>query len=351
MELAGAGVKDIADWGRQNIRGIYKPGYELLLKKLGTVDWASYIGQLALASPIDLECNETHREKIFVEDALPIYRLARLSIAAHRLDVFSKPQLEEALNRFGLADTLLSMAGMPSVAATFAPIVQKEIDPLFPLRPIVKGPATKSRTESGLYDYRRYAFSMIEKFKFGHRHALHQYLPAGRLAEIFLRQDVSDEVFLSNLSGFQQAITDRITPFQVEPDLTFFGDRVNFNGRRAKSRAYSFGDNMLHLLFSEACSSLVKPARRMRRPDDLIAMFVDRLAFAKDGSDYGDSPLGDALKQQQTLELSEEWERLRRLWPSTEVSVARFWTYLRDELGGVGERSLKARLYDQPLFN
>jgi len=151
-------------------------------------------------------------------------------------------------------------------------------------------------------------------------------------------------------AGFQEALLDQQSIFAVEPDLTIFRDHITFNGRRKGSRAYAFGDNILHLLFTEACRSLVKPTRRMRRPDDLVEMFTSRLQAASNPPLKNDTPLGRALEYERTLELSEEWHRLRTLWPSAEVSLAQFWTYLRHELGTAGERTLKSRLYDRPLF-
>jgi hypothetical protein len=352
LEATSASADEIAEWEQLSIKGIYKTGYELLLTKLGSIPSAYFVGKLALASPVDLECNQANKTEIFVEDVLPIYRLARLTLALPRVIEHPAAERDDALDRFGLADSLLWAAGMPSLTETLAPIVQHEIDPLPPLRPIVSSLAVSSNgtSPSDLYDYRRYAFSMIEKFQNGHRQSLHSLLPPGRLAAIFLNADKSDEHFLWDLAKFKEAILDQDERFATEPDLTIFCDHITFNGRRATHRAFAFGDNMLHLLFMEACRSLVRPTRRMRRPDDLIAMFVERLERATESYETADTPLGYALKHQQTLELAREWQELRRLWPSTETSVGQFWAYLRSELGGTGERSLRSRLYDQPLF-
>jgi len=89
----------------------------------------------------------------------------------------------------------------------------------------------------------------------------------------------------------------------------------------------------------------------MRRPDDLITMFVTRLHHAAtEQPRQDDTPLGKALREEQTLELAAEWEALRSIWPSTEASIERFWDHIRTELGGAAERTLMLRLYDQKLF-
>ena len=347
MEQSGATADDIADWERVSIKGLYKPGYELLLKKLSDVNGALMLGQWALASPVDLECNSAHGDEIFVEDVLPIYRIARLTLAFHHLG----PEFKPAVDQEGLIDTLCSIAGIPSVAATLAPIFQNNVLPLHPLKPIVQSitPPEVDEIPSRLYDYRRYAISMIEKFQVSHRKYLHSLLPPARLAKLFLENSRDEELF-SGLSGFREAILDQDDIFQVEPDLTIFRDHITFNGRRMRDRAFAFGDNILHLLFTEACRSIVRPSRRMRRPDDLIAMFSERLRAASESCNFDDTPLGKALEYERTLELSSEWDELRKLWPETSVSVTQFWAYLRRELGCLGERTLKSRLYERPLF-
>src|SRR5689334_9932318 len=162
MAKTGADSATIEAWERDNVVGVYKPGYDFFLRRFGNdAAIGRFFTHLALTAPIDLVCLRPTQTEIYLEDVLPSVRALRLFIA-YSLSHSLNDRQKQVAERTGPADAFCMLAGLERPTETLSSFWRSGYVPALalPLPDVGHGTARHSRPSwQTLHDTETYKVS------------------------------------------------------------------------------------------------------------------------------------------------------------------------------------------------
>lgn len=124
LNHAGFSKKQIEQWRKRSIFGVYKPVFDWIMDELGNDIFIRIAIEQALITPIDLSCYAGYKGKIYVEDVLPAWRLQKV-VKSMQSFVWNMKD-RESVNSL-LLEQICAKANIPTPKTTLENLLQTPI--------------------------------------------------------------------------------------------------------------------------------------------------------------------------------------------------------------------------------